>query len=83
MGGMSAARANISGTRTTIQPMIPRKRNQERGRPHKRSLVPRAEQCGTLFLSAEALSLDGSPPVMTSGRRPIKRLCCLPPLSCA
>ncbi len=34
MGDMSAARANISDTRYTIYPMIPRKRNQRRGRPY-------------------------------------------------
>jgi transposase len=38
MGGMSATRANTSGTRTTIQPMLPRKRNQKRGRPHNAAL---------------------------------------------
>ncbi len=38
MGGMSAARANTSGTRTTIQQMIPRKRNQKRGRPQNAAL---------------------------------------------
>jgi transposase len=37
MGGMSAARANTSGT-PTIQPMLPRKRNQQRGRPHNAAL---------------------------------------------
>jgi transposase len=35
-GGMSAARAKISDTRYTIQPMIPR--NQKRGRPHNAAL---------------------------------------------
>ena len=35
---MSAARANIIDTRYTIQPMIPRKRNQKRGRPHNAAL---------------------------------------------
>ncbi len=34
MGGSHAAHANRSDTRFTIQPMIPRKRNQKRGRPH-------------------------------------------------
>jgi transposase len=33
---MSAARAKISDTRYTIQPMIPR--NQKRGRPHNAAL---------------------------------------------
>ena len=35
---MSAARANISDTRFTIEPMIPRKRKQKRGRPHNAAL---------------------------------------------
>ena len=34
MRGRHAARAIMSDTRYTIQPMIPRKRNQKRGRPH-------------------------------------------------
>ena len=38
MGVMSGARADISGTRNTIQPMIPPKRNQKRGRPHNAAL---------------------------------------------
>jgi transposase len=38
MGGSNVARANISDTRYTIQPMIPRKRNQKRGRPHNAAL---------------------------------------------
>ena len=38
MGGMSATRANTNSTRTTIQPMLPRKRNQKRGRPHNAAL---------------------------------------------
>lgn len=38
MGGRHAARAHISDTCYTIQPMIPRKRNQKRGRPHNAAL---------------------------------------------
>jgi transposase len=49
MGGMSAARANISGTRTTIQPMIPCKRNQKRGRPHNAALYRERNSVGRFF----------------------------------
>jgi transposase len=37
-GGRHAARSNISDTHYTIQPIIPRKRNQIRGRPHNAAL---------------------------------------------
>ncbi len=49
MGGMSAARANTNGTRTTIQPMLPRKRNQKRGRPHKAALYRERNSVGRYF----------------------------------
>ena len=49
MGGMSAARAITSGTHTTIQPMLPRKRNQQRGRPHDAALYRERNSVGRYF----------------------------------
>ena len=49
MGVMSGARADISGTRNTIQPMIPRKRNQKRGRPHNAALYRERNSVGRFF----------------------------------
>ena len=55
MGGMSAARADRSDTRDTIQPMSLGKRTQNRGRPHT-AAVYRERTRVERFLSAETQS---------------------------
>lgn len=81
MGGMSAARANTSGTRYTIQPTTPRKRNQKRGRSHNAALYrerSRDERFLCRLKQLRAVATHNDKRATT-----YKPLCCLPPLSCA
>ena len=49
MGGRHAARANTNGTRTTLQPLLLRKRNQNRGRSHNAALCRERNSVGRYF----------------------------------